>query len=218
MPSSISGKKVLVTGTAGFIGFHLSKALIQEGVELVGLDNINDYYDTDLKYARLSETGIRNDDIEYGIPTDSVSHECYRFVKMDLEDKKSLLALFEKEKFEIVVNLAAQAGVRYSFTHPDAYIGSNITGFLNILEACRYHPVEHLLYASTSSVYGLNEQSHEKLNEPHGICANNRGDVYIADSVTNFARWMQNLWLFYWNVFGIGGKPRDPFPGSSLTI
>jgi len=175
MPNSISGKKVLVTGTAGFIGFHLTKALLQAGVELVGLDNINDYYDPDLKYARLSETGIRTEDIEYGIPADSVGHERYRFVKMDLEDKESLLKLFKKEKFDMVVNLAAQAGVRYSFTHPDAYIGSNITGFLNILEACRYYPVEHLLYASTSSVYGLNEQMpfsvHQNVDHPASLYA-----------------------------------------------
>jgi len=211
MPSNISGKKVLVTGTAGFIGFHLAKALLEEGVELVGLDNINDYYDPDLKYARLYETGIRKEDIEYSIPASSTGHDRYRFVKMDLEDKESLLKLFEKEKFDLVVNLAAQAGVRYSFTHPDAYIGSNITGFLNILEACRYHPVEHLLYASTSSVYGLNEQMpfsvHQNVDHPASLyAASKKSNELMAHSYSHLFR-IPVTGLRFFTVYGPWGRP-----------
>jgi len=211
MPNSISGRKVLVTGTAGFIGFHLTKALLHAGIELVGLDNINDYYDPDLKYARLTETGIRTEDIEYGIPADSAGYDRYRFIKMDLEDKEGLLKLFEKEKFDIVVNLAAQAGVRYSFTHPDAYIGSNITGFLNILEACRYHPVEHLLYASTSSVYGLNEQMpfsvHQNVDHPASLyAASKKSNELMAHSYSHLFR-IPVTGLRFFTVYGPWGRP-----------
>ena len=134
-----TNKKILVTGAAGFIGFHLSKKLLEQGVCVVGYDNINDYYDVNLKYTRLEILG---------------KYENFTFVKGDLADKGAVDKLFEENKFDIVVNLAAQAGVRYSIENPQAYIDSNIVGFFNILEACRHNPVEHLLYASSSSVYG----------------------------------------------------------------
>lgn len=147
-------KKVLVTGAAGFIGFHLSRLLIKYDFEVVGLDNINDYYDPNLKLIRLKELGIAVEQLEYNVPLKGD----ITFVKLDLQDKANILELFEREKFDYVVNLAAQAGVRYSLENPQAYIDSNITGFLNILEACRTFPVDHLVYASSSSVYGLSEQ------------------------------------------------------------
>jgi UDP-glucuronate 4-epimerase len=211
MPNSLKGKKILVTGTAGFIGFHLVKALLERGAEIVGLDNINDYYDQELKLARLSQTGIPNEKIEYNKLTGSLDHEGYRFIKMDLEDKPNLLDLFAKEKFEMVVNLAAQAGVRYSFTHPDAYIGSNIQGFLNILEACRHHPVEHLVFASTSSVYGLNEDMpfsvHQNVDHPASLyAASKKSNELMAHSYSHLFR-IPVTGLRFFTVYGPWGRP-----------
>lgn len=148
--------KILVTGTAGFIGFHLAKRLLEDGHEVVGLDNINSYYDVRLKYARLRETGIEESAIEYGKEVGSNKYPGYRFMKLDLTDRERLDALLWQERFDVVVNLAAQAGVRYSLENPRAYVDSNIVGFLNVLEGCRHHKVKHLVYASSSSVYGLN--------------------------------------------------------------
>src|SRR5690606_18392772 len=148
-------KKVLVTGAAGFIGFYLSKVLLEQGVEVVGLDNINDYYDVNLKYARLAELGVKREEAEnWKQAAGSATHPGFRFVRMDLADREALPALFEQEKFDAVVNLAAQAGVRYSLENPMAYVDSNLVGFVNILECCRHHCVGHLVYASSSSVYG----------------------------------------------------------------
>lgn len=148
--------KILVTGAAGFIGFHTVCRLAERGDEVVGFDNLNDYYAVELKQARLAEAGI--------VPgADPVLRQSsrwtnYRFVRADLTDRAFLDRLFEAERFDAVVHLAAQAGVRYSIDHPEAYIQSNIVGFLNILEACRHHPVAHLVYASSSSIYGLNDR------------------------------------------------------------
>ena len=150
--------KYLVTGTAGFIGFHLANALLEKGEEVVGLDNINDYYDVNLKYARLNEAGISREEVGWNRLTQSKKYPAYRFIRQNLEDKEGMMKLFANEKFDYVVHLAAQAGVRYSIDHPDVYIQSNIVGFFNILEACRHYPVKHLLYASSSSVYGNNEK------------------------------------------------------------
>ena len=149
-------RNILVTGTAGFIGFHVARKLIERGDDVVGLDIINDYYDVELKYSRLKETGIKKTSIEYNKLIQSDKHSNYSFIKLDLQDKKAIDELFKDQKFDFVINLAAQAGVRYSLTHPEAYIQSNITGFFNILEACRNYPVKHLVYASSSSVYGSN--------------------------------------------------------------
>jgi UDP-glucuronate 4-epimerase len=173
--------KILVTGTAGFIGYHLANKLINAGHEVVGLDIINDYYDVNLKYGRLKQTGIVRTDIEYGKIVTSKLHPNYRFIKLKLEDRDNLNALFAKEKFDRVCNLAAQAGVRYSLTNPQAYIDSNIVGFINILEACRYYHVNHLVYASSSSVYGLNEKIpfSEKDNVDHPI------SLYAASKKSN---------------------------------
>jgi len=150
--------KFLITGTAGFIGFHLANALLERGEEIVGLDNINDYYDVNLKYARLNEAGIMRDEVEWNSPARSKKYAGYRFVRMDITDRENLTRFFRSEKFDYVIHLAARAGVRYSIDHPDVYIQSNIVGFFNILEACRHYPVKHLLYASSSSVYGNNEK------------------------------------------------------------
>ena len=150
--------KALVTGAAGFIGSYTVKALVAQGCEVVGLDNINSYYDVQLKYDRLADTGIAKESIEKDILLPSAKYPSYRFIKMDLTDREGLTNLFKDEHFDIVVNLAAQAGVRYSIENPYAYIESNVVGFLNLLECCRHYPVNHLVYASSSSIYGLNDK------------------------------------------------------------
>ena len=138
---NLNGSVVLVTGAAGFIGANLVKQLYRDyqDIKVVGIDNMNDYYDVSLKEARLNELQ---------------TYESFEFVKGNIADKELITSLFEKYHFDVVVNLAAQAGVRYSITNPDAYIESNLVGFFNILEACRHYPVKHLVYASSSSVYG----------------------------------------------------------------
>ena len=150
--------KVLVTGAAGFIGSALIGKLLKNGHTVVGIDCINSYYDTRLKYARLEVAGISQELIKENTAVTSSIHPNYRFIKLDLTDRIHMDALFGKEKFDIVVNLAAQAGVRYSIENPYAYVESNILGFLNILENCRSHGIKHLLYASSSSVYGMNNK------------------------------------------------------------
>lgn len=151
--------KVLVTGAAGFIGYHLCKRLIDEQLEVVGLDNLNDYYSVNLKYARLEQLGIRKNGINsLETLTASQKFDQFSFIKCDLRDETGIMRLFEEQQFDLVINLAAQAGVRYSLENPRAYTSSNIEGFLNILEGCRQNPVRHLIFASSSSVYGLNSE------------------------------------------------------------
>ena len=146
--------KILITGAAGFIGYHAAMRFSKEGYSVVGLDNLNDYYDVNLKLARLKQSGIDLTDHCGEKIIQSVHAPFYRFVKTDILNKVYLMHLFEQEKFDMVLHLAAQAGVRYSLVNPDAYIQSNIVGFFNVLECCRAFPVKHLLYASSSSVYG----------------------------------------------------------------
>ncbi len=136
--------KILVTGSAGFIGFHLVKQLSEQNHEIVGLDNINDYYDINLKYGRLLESGIDPKELSHNKLFKSKKLSNYRFIKLSLEDKDEIYDLFQNERFDKVINLAAQAGVRYSLENPQSYIESNINGFINILEACRYNKVKHL--------------------------------------------------------------------------
>lgn len=154
-------KKILVTGAAGFIGYHISQRLIREGFYVTGLDNLNDYYSIQLKEGRLKELGIDTNEIDPGVamqPISSSSHTNFSFLKADLSDRQSMEALFDEHDVDVVINLAAQAGVRYSLKNPHAYTASNIEGFLNILEGCRHHGVKHLIYASSSSVYGANAE------------------------------------------------------------
>ena len=148
--------KILVTGAAGFIGFHLVRALLGRGDEVIGIDNINDYYDVNLKYSRLEFTGIFKELVSEDKPVLSTKFKNYAFQKLDLTDLPGLNKLFSNNRFDVVVNLAAQAGVRYSLENPHAYIQANIIGFTNILECCRHYKIKHLVYASSSSVYGNN--------------------------------------------------------------
>lgn len=146
--------KILVTGAAGFIGFHTVRELIRQGYDVTGLDSINSYYDVNLKYARLAETGIYQKKIKKSEWVQSDKYPNYRFIQLDLTNAEQVLSLFRNEKFTHILNFAAQAGVRYSLENPLSYINSNIVGFSHLLEACRSYPVRHLLYASSSSVYG----------------------------------------------------------------
>jgi len=172
--------KILVTGTAGFIGFYLAERLLSRGDTVVGLDNINNYYDICLKYARLKESGIQEECIEYNKPVQSTRHSGYRFIKLNLEDRDNILKLFENERFDVVINLAAQVGVRYSLINPYAYIDSNISGFLKILEGCRHINVKHLVFASSSSVYGANTKMpfsvHHNVDHPVSLYAATKKD------------------------------------------
>lgn len=209
--SDFGRKRLLVTGSAGFIGFHLIKYLFRSNYQIIGLDSINDYYDVDLKYGRLAQTGIDREKIVYNKLISSTVSDRYKFIRLDLEDKDKLISLFKEFKFDRVVHLAAQAGVRYSFTNPDAYIGSNITGFLNILEACRYHPVEHLVFASSSSVYGLNTEMPFSVHSP----ADHPVSLYAASKKSNelMAHSYSHLFgipvtgLRFFTVYGPWGRP-----------
>jgi len=203
--------KTLITGTAGFIGFHLAKVLLERGDEVVGLDSINDYYDVNVKYGRLSETGIDKTEIEYNHLVQSTKYQGYKFVQLQLEDDEKLNELFEKEKFDTVVNLAAQAGVRYSLENPRAYINSNIIGFTNILEACRHNKVKHLSYASSSSVYGLNETMpfsvHHNVDHPISLyAASKKSNELMAHTYSHLFN-LPTTGLRFFTVYGPWGRP-----------
>lgn len=203
--------KILVTGTAGFVGFHLSKKLLERGDEVVGLDSINDYYDIKVKYGRLENTGIKKEDIEYNKLTNSDIYPNYKFIKLNLEDKQNLEKLFEQEKFDKVCNLAAQAGVRYSLTNPDAYMQSNIIGFMNILEACRHNNIKALSYASSSSVYGLNEEqpfsTHHNVDHPISLYAASKKSNELMAHTYSHLYGIPTTGLRFFTVYGPWGRP-----------
>lgn len=205
--------KILVTGAAGFIGFNLVKKLLERGDEIVGLDNINDYYDVNLKFGRLAETGISisNDDSSWGKITKSEKYPNYKFVRLNLEDKNALEKLFQDEKFDKVCNLAAQAGVRYSLTNPDAYINSNIIGFLNILECCRHYNVKALSYASSSSVYGLNEtqpfSTSHNVDHPVSLYAASKKSNELMAHTYSHLFGLPTTGLRFFTVYGPWGRP-----------
>lgn len=203
--------KILVTGTAGFIGFHLAQRLIARGDDVVGLDCINDYYDPKVKYGRLELAGVGRETINYGSLVPSSKSDNYRFIKLDLEDKDGLMKLFEQEQFDAVCNLAAQAGVRYSLTNPDAYISSNIVGFMNILEACRHHGVKNLSYASSSSVYGLNEELpfsvHHNVDHPISLYAASKKSNELMAHTYSHLYGIATTGLRFFTVYGPWGRP-----------
>lgn len=205
-------KRILVTGAAGFIGSFLVKALAEQGNEVVGIDNLNDYYDVNLKYGRLKELcGIQRENIEEGRLTVSTLYSNYRFVKGDITDRDLLAALFDAEHFDIVCNLAAQAGVRYSLVNPYAYAESNLMGFLNILEACRHHHIEHLVYASSSSVYGMNEKvpfcETDMTDTPVSLyAATKKSNELMAHAYSNLYH-IPATGLRFFTVYGPWGRP-----------
>lgn len=200
--------KILLTGAAGFIGFHVSRILLERGDEVVGIDNLNDYYDPKLKLARL---------------------EClkpytnFRFIRMDVADSSSLNKLFAEEKFQRVIHLAAQAGVRYSLTNPNAYIQSNLVGFGNILECCRHNKIEHLVYASSSSVYGANTKmpfsTHDEVNHPVSLyAATKKSNELMAHSYSHLFG-LPTTGLRYFTVYGPWGRPdMSPWLFSSAIL
>jgi len=203
--------KFLITGTAGFIGFHLANSIIAKGDDVVGLDNINDYYDVGLKYARLADAGISREDAVSGTLVQSRKYGNYRFVKMDLEDGEGLMRLFREERFDYVVHLAAQAGVRYSINNPGVYIRSNVTGFFNILEACRHNPVSFLLYASSSSVYGNNEKvpfsEDDNVDNPISLYAATKKSNELMASTYRHLYGIPSAGLRFFTVYGPWGRP-----------
>ncbi|MFN3940049.1 MAG: NAD-dependent epimerase [Chitinophagales bacterium] len=203
--------KILLTGTAGFIGFHLAKLLMEEGYAVVGLDAINEYYDVQLKYGRLKECGIQQDAIEYGKLITSKTYPNYKFIQANLEDKETIERIFSEQKFTHVCNLAAQAGVRYSLQNPHAYITSNITGFMHILECCRHHHIQHLVYASTSSVYGLIKQmplsEHTAADHPMTLyAATKKANEMMAHSYSHLFQ-IPTTGLRFFTVYGPWGRP-----------
>jgi UDP-glucuronate 4-epimerase len=203
--------KILVTGTAGFIGFHLGRYLLDRGDEVVGLDSVNDYYDIRVKYGRLEETGIDYRQAEYNTLIDSSKYSNYSFIKLNLEDKANLDKLFAREKFDRVCNLAAQAGVRYSLVNPGAYIHANIVGFMNILEACRHNEVEHLAYASSSSVYGANEtmpfSTSDNVDHPVSLyAATKKSNELMAHCYSHLFN-LPTTGLRFFTVYGPWGRP-----------
>jgi UDP-glucuronate 4-epimerase len=203
--------KILVTGSAGFIGFYLVKRLIRDGHRVVGLDNINDYYDVNLKCGRLAETGIAEEEIRYNSRIQSSWHANYSFLKLNLEDLSGLLDLFQEESFDMVVNLAAQPGIRYSLLNPHAYISSNIVGYMNILECCRKYPVRHLIYASSSSVYGLNRENifstADAVDHPVSLyAASKRANELMAHTYSHLYN-IPTTGLRFFTVYGPWSRP-----------
>jgi UDP-glucuronate 4-epimerase len=203
--------KVLVTGAAGFIGFHLVRALLGRGDEIVGIDNINDYYDVNLKYSRLAETGIYKDSIHSNAPVHSTKYSNYIFIKLDITDRENLKKLFLSYQIDKVINLAAQAGVRYSIKNPYAYVEANIIGFINILECCRHHSVKHLVYASSSSVYGNNIKmplsTSDNVDHPISLyAATKKSDELMAHTYSHLFG-MPTTGLRFFTVYGPWGRP-----------
>lgn len=204
--------RILVTGSAGFIGFHLVKKLTRwEDAEIVGIDNINDYYDVNLKYARLRECGISTDDIGFGKPAKSTIHANYCFYKIDISDHEQLKELFATYAFDYVIHMAAQAGVRYSIDHPLQYIQSNVVGFTNILECCRHTHVKHLIYASSSSVYGNSDRIpfSEKDNTDYPVsiyAATKKSNELLAHSYSHLFQ-LPTTGVRLFTVYGPWGRP-----------
>lgn len=192
----LKGKIILVTGGAGFIGYHLSKQLLEYDCTVIGYDNLNNYYEVQLKYDRLKDLEGR---------------EGYTFIKGDLADKETLGKLFQEYSFDIVVNLGAQAGVRYSIDNPDAYMSSNMVGFYNILECCRHYPVEHLVYASSSSVYGANKKVpfsvEDKVDYPVSLYAATKKSNELMAHCYSKLYGIPATGLRFFTVYGPFGRP-----------
>ena len=203
--------KILITGAAGFIGQKMVKVLSEEGAEVVGLDSINDYYSVDLKYSRLADNGIAREDIEDGILVQSRTIPGYRFVRMDLTDREGIDRLFRTEGFTHVLNLAGQAGVRYSIENPYSYVQSNVVGFLNILEGCRHHGLPRLVYASSSSVYGMDPhvpfKETDRTDSPVSLYAATKKSEEAMSYAYSKLYHLQTVGLRFFTVYGPWGRP-----------
>ncbi|MDH5599434.1 MAG: NAD-dependent epimerase [Cyclobacteriaceae bacterium] len=203
--------KVLVTGSAGFIGFHLIRKLLKRGDVVVGIDNLNDYYDVNLKFGRLKELGVLQKDIIDNQETGSTTEKNFTFIKASLENRSVIEKLFEKHGFDALINLAAQAGVRYSLINPYSYVESNIVGFVNLLEAARHNPVKHFVYASSSSVYGLNESMpfsiHDNVDHPVSLyAASKKSNELMAHTYSHLFN-IPTTGLRFFTVYGPWGRP-----------
>jgi len=207
-----NNEKILITGVAGFIGFHTAKKLIELGYHVIGLDNINDYYDVNLKYDRLKELGIdRNQAEKENNLVQSATYLTFQFIRLNIEDRVNLPDLFSSQKFNSVINLAAQAGVRYSLENPMAYVDSNIVGFVNILECCRHNKIQHLVYASSSSVYGENNKipfgEADQVDYPVSLyAATKKANELIAHSYSHLYD-IPTSGLRFFTVYGPWGRP-----------
>ena len=204
--------KILVTGAAGFIGFHTCLKLVKQGHEVYGIDNINDYYDPKLKFDRLNELGFNEAASKlFKNEVKSAKFNSLRFSRIDLVDHESIDNLFKQEQFEVVCNLAAQAGVRYSIENPKAYIDSNISGFLNILEGCRNHKVNHLVYASSSSVYGENKkvpfETTDNVDHPISLYAATKKSNELMAHTYGHLYGFKTTGLRFFTVYGPWGRP-----------
>ena len=203
--------KILVTGAAGFIGAAMTEALMKQKYEVVGVDNINSYYDTRLKYARLERLGIKQEAIRDNKMLISMDSSNLRFVKLDVTDRIAMGKLFQKEQFDLVLHLAAQAGVRYSLENPYAYVETNVLGFLNILENCRLNNVQHLVYASSSSVYGASDRipysEDDRADMPVSLyAATKRSDELMAHVYSHLYN-LPTTGLRFFTVYGPWGRP-----------
>lgn len=189
-------ERILVTGAAGFIGFHLAKRLLNDGYDVYGIDNLNEYYDVNLKLARLIQLQ---------------SHHCFEFQRIDLSDRTAILTLFETQKFDLVINLAAQAGVRYSLENPWAYIDSNVTGFVNLLEGCRRQSIKHIVFASSSSVYGANSKvpfaTSDTVDYPISLYAATKKSNELMAHTYSHLYGMPITGLRFFTVYGEWGRP-----------
>ncbi|WP_347159027.1 NAD-dependent epimerase/dehydratase family protein [Pontibacter chitinilyticus] len=203
--------KILVTGSAGFIGHHLALALQEKGNTVIGLDSINSYYEPQLKYDRLAVQGFTKEQIHFNQLTTSSKYPNLHFIQADLAAYEELIALFKHQQFDVVINLAAQAGVRYSMEHPQSYVGSNLVGFANLLEACRQYPVRHLLFASSSSVYGLNTEvpfatTHTTDYPISFYAATKKANEVMAHSYAHLYH-IPTTGLRFFTVYGPWGRP-----------
>ncbi|NVN19309.1 NAD-dependent epimerase/dehydratase family protein [Muricauda sp. HICW] len=204
--------RILVTGCAGFIGYHLTLKLIENGHNVMGIDNLNDYYDVRLKLDRLKELGIDSDNALHQNKTvASDSFKGFKFVRMSIEDRENLPQLFDHNHFDVVCNLAAQAGVRYSLENPEAYVDSNIVGFLNILECCKNHNIEHLVYASSSSVYGMNKKipfnTTDSVDHPISLYAASKKSNELMAHTYSHLYGIRTTGLRFFTVYGPWGRP-----------
>ncbi|ARN76533.1 NAD-dependent epimerase [Nonlabens spongiae] len=207
-----SFQTILVTGIAGFIGFHLAKRLLEDGHRVIGIDNLNTYYDVDLKYARLQQLGVSKNNSEfYNREVKSDTYEALVFYQLKLEDRANLPKLFLNHKIDVVCNLAAQAGVRYSIENPDVYVDTNVTGFLNILECMRHHHVQKLVYASSSSVYGNTDQVpfsvDQNVDHPISLYAATKKSNELFAHTYSHLFGIQTIGLRFFTVYGPWGRP-----------
>ena len=215
--------KILVTGAASFIGSYVCKYLLSRGDEVVGLDNINSYYDINLKYGRLLTLGIEENAVNWYLFVESNVYEKFRFIRMNLEDKQAMQMLFANERFDKVVNLAAQAGVRYCIENPYAYVESNIDGFLNVLEGCQHYRVKHLIYASSSSVYGLNGKvpfsENDSVAHPVSLYAATKKSNELMAHTYSHLYAIPTTGLRFFTVYGPWGRPdMSPFLFASAIL